>query len=212
MGSCQSSSAQDPNVYVLAEAPVFGTDVTGSLVLPVADEATESAILQSAALGDFQFRDIVGRGGKSVGVQIAYNAKTSKYYAVKIINERIAAAQGWEVQPQDEMAALREATAAGCHFIVPLEAAFELDGKMYLVMAFMSGGELTYRIHGRRMSHDEVMLYSAEVLLALKSLHRLGYIYRDLKPENILLNESGHCYLCDLGFAIKQPRVYRKLG
>lgn len=34
----------------------------------------------------------------------------------------------------------------------------------------------------------------------------------DLKPENLLLNENGHVFICDLGFAIKQPRSFRKLG
>jgi serine/threonine protein kinase len=208
---CASSSA-DADAYHLQEAPVFGTDIAGSVVLPVVDATTEAAILKSAALGDFQFRDIVGRGGKSVGVQVAYNAKVEKFYAVKIIDERLAARENWEVQPRDEMAALRTITAAGCNFIVRLEGSYEQDGKMYLVMEFMSGGELTYRLHGRRMSRDEVMLYAAEVLLALKSLHALGYIYRDLKPENILLNEAGHVFLCDLGFAIQKPRCYRKLG
>lgn len=42
----------------------------------------------------------------------------------------------------------------------------------------------------------------------LRRLHRS----RDLKPENLLLNENGHVFLCDLGFATKQPRSYRKLG
>ena len=42
--------------------------------------------------------------------------------------------------------------------------------------------------------------YAAEVLVALKYLHMLGYIYRDLKPENLLLSD-GHIVLTDFDLA-----------
>lgn len=34
----------------------------------------------------------------------------------------------------------------------------------------------------------------------------------DLKPENILLDGDGHLALCDLGFAVKAERAYKRLG
>ena len=50
-----------------------------------------------------------------------------------------------------------------------------------------------------RMSERRVKYYTAEIVLTLGYLHKLGLIYRDLKPENILLNEDGHIKLVDLG-------------
>ena len=42
----------------------------------------------------------------------------------------------------------------------------------------MAGGELTARVHGRKMENDEALFYAAEVLLGLEGIHALGYIYR----------------------------------
>lgn len=47
-----------------------------------------------------------------------------------------------------------------------------------------------------------VVLYAAEILLALSYLHNtLQVAYRDLKPENILLDADGHIRLVDFGNA-----------
>ena len=40
-------------------------------------------------------------------------------------------------------------------------------------------------------------------MLALHSLHTLGYVHRDIKPENILLDRLGHIKLADFGSAAK---------
>ena len=42
--------------------------------------------------------------------------------------------------------------------------------------------------------------YIAETLVAIDSVHKLGYIHRDIKPDNLLLDEKGRIhhyhYLC----------------
>ena len=178
-----------------------------SLVLAPAATETE---FRSAA--DFTMRDIIGKGGKSVGVQVAFHHASQQYYAIKFINEARAAAEQWEVQPLDEMRTMRDVTAARLPFVTPLRGFFEERGVLAIVMSYMPGGELFSRMAGRRLVHDEALFYGAELVLALEGLHRLGYMYRDLKPENVLLDDQGHAHLCDLGFAIKAPVAYRRLG
>ena len=52
-------------------------------------------------------------------------------------------------------------------------------------------------------SEDLARMYTAEIVLALAHLHKMGIIHRDLKPENILLDADGYVrdylYFCTSG-------------
>lgn len=87
-------------------------------------------------------------------------------------------------------------------FIVKLNYAFQTEGKLFLVLDFIRGGDLFTRLNSEVMfTEEDVKFYLAESLLALTHLHSLGIIYRDLKPENILLDEEGHIKLTDFGLS-----------
>ena len=73
-------------------------------------------------------------------------------------------------------------------FIVKLNYAFQTEGKLYLVLDQLRGGDLFTRLNNEVMfTEEDVKFYLAELALAISHLHSLGIIYRDLKPENILL-------------------------
>lgn len=87
-------------------------------------------------------------------------------------------------------------------FIVKLNYAFQTEGKLFLVLDFVRGGDLFTRLnHEVMFTEEDVKFYLAESLLALTHLHSLGIIYRDFKPENILLDEDGHIKLTDFGLS-----------
>lgn len=87
-------------------------------------------------------------------------------------------------------------------FIVRLNYAFQTEGKLFLVLDFVRGGDLFTRLNTEFMfTEEDVKFYLAESLLALTHLHSLGIIYRDLKPENILIDEEGHIKLTDFGLS-----------
>ena len=104
-------------------------------------------------------------------------------------------------------------------FIVKLQYAFQTEGKLYLILDFLRGGDLFTRLSKEVMfteylqnvhnvfiertqvmfTEEDVKFYLAELALALNHLHSVGIIYRDLKPENILLDSSGHIAVTDFG-------------
>lgn len=85
-------------------------------------------------------------------------------------------------------------------FIVPLKFSFQSPEKLYLVLAFVNGGELFHHLQREgKFDVGRARFYTAELLCALECLHGFNVIYRDLKPENILLDYTGHISLCDFG-------------
>ncbi|KAL5106138.1 Ribosomal protein S6 kinase alpha-3 [Taenia crassiceps] len=80
--------------------------------------------------------------------------------------------------------------------------AFQTEGKIYLILEFVKGGDLFSRLAKELMfTEQDVMFYLAEIAVAIGHLHKLGIVYRDLKPENILLTEEGHIKLTDFGLS-----------
>lgn len=73
------------------------------------------------------------------------------------------------------------------------------------VMEFHPGGDLLSLLsrHEGILAEDEARFYLAEMVLALHTLHSMGYVHRDIKPENVLLDRLGHIKLADFGSAAK---------
>ena len=85
---------------------------------------------------------------------------------------------------------------------VHLHWAFQTNTRLFLVMDYCPGGELSLHLRqASRFAEEVAAFYAAELALALEHLHRHGIVYRDLKPENILLTEIGHLKLVDFGIS-----------
>ena len=54
-----------------------------------------------------------------------------------------------------------------------------------------------------RLDEDMARFYLAEIVLAIDSVHKLGYLHRDIKPDNMLLDRRGHIHLADFGSCMK---------
>eukprot|EP00736_Rhodelphis_marinus_P004899 Rmarinus@m.23028 len=89
--------------------------------------------------------------------------------------------------------------------IIRLEEVFDTPKKLYLVLEYVSGGELLDRIvekgsYSERKAAE--MMYT--ILKALDLLHRNNIVHRDLKPENLLLSDStenASIKVADFGFS-----------
>ena len=58
------------------------------------------------------------------------------------------------------------------------------------------------------LSEAEAKFYTAEVILAVESVHKMNYIHRDLKPDNVLITKDGHIKLSDFGLCKKTVFCY----
>jgi len=153
-----------------------------------------------AGPSDFELRKVLGKGGygKVFQVRKLSGEDKGKIYAMKVLKKATI------VRNQKDTAhtkAERNILEAVKHpFIVDLIYAFQTKGKLYLILEYLSGGELFMHLEREGIFlEDTASFYVAEITLALEHLHRQGIIYRDLKPENILLDAQGHVKLTDFG-------------
>lgn len=122
---------------------------------------------------------------------------TSRIYALKTLRKAHIISRSEVTHTLAERSVLSQINNP---FIVPLKFSFQTPEKLYLVLAFVNGGELFHHLQKeQRFDINRSRFYTAELLCALECLHGFKVIYRDLKPENILLDYSGHIALCDFG-------------
>lgn len=77
----------------------------------------------------------------------------------------------------------------------------EWNGYPYVVMEYMPLS-LYDALDRKSVSFEQAMLYSLQLLSALKALHTLGYVHRDIKPGNIYI-KSSNAILGDFGLIKK---------
>jgi serine/threonine-protein kinase len=85
--------------------------------------------------------------------------------------------------------------------IVPVYDFGEEEGQPFIVMRYMSGGDLSDRIAKGPMPVTEATQILTRLAPALDAAHAKGIIHRDLKPGNILFDQYGNAFLSDFGIA-----------
>ncbi|CAG5099062.1 Oidioi.mRNA.OKI2018_I69.XSR.g16215.t1.cds [Oikopleura dioica] len=148
----------------------------------------------------FELLKVLGQGsfGKVFLVKKRTGRDAKKIYAMKVLKKA-----SLKIRDRERTKLERNILAEVRHpFIVELYYAMQTDGKLYLVLEFVKGGDLFTKLSRDYMfSEQDAQFYLAELASALSHLHSLGIIYRDLKPENILLAGDGHVKLTDFGLS-----------
>nr|XP_033802482.1 ribosomal protein S6 kinase alpha-6 isoform X4 [Geotrypetes seraphini] len=155
---------------------------------------------EKADPAQFELLKVLGQGsfGKVFLVRKIVGPDAEHLYAMKVLKKASLKVRD-RVRTKMERDILVEVNHP---FIVKLHYAFQTEGKLYLILDFLRGGDVFTRLSKEVMfTEEDVKFYLAELALALDHLHSLGIVYRDLKPENILLDEAGHIKLTDFGLS-----------
>ncbi|KAJ1944449.1 hypothetical protein FBU59_002597 [Linderina macrospora] len=196
----------DMEGHVQVEVPIDGDFVNDSRPnsppLEDNEEAAETPDAQrpsQTSINDFDVLAMIGKGGYGKVYLVRHKA-TQKHYAMKVLRKASILLQKRQITfTMTERSILSEVQHP---FIVKLYYAFQSNSKLYLILEYVAGGELfTHMARERIFSEDQAVFYTAELVLALSHLHKLGIVFRDIKPENCLLSNTGHLVLTDFGLS-----------
>jgi serine/threonine protein kinase/DNA-binding CsgD family transcriptional regulator len=154
-------------------------------------------------LAGYRIERLLGRGGMGV-VYLATDLALDRHVALKVLAAERAEEEGFRERFLRES---RLAAAIDHPHIVPVYAAGEADGLLFIAMRYVEGTDLAALLeHEERLEPERALAFAAEIAHALDAAHERGLVHRDVKPSNILIaTHAGreHCYLCDFGLTRK---------
>jgi streptogramin lyase len=152
-----------------------------------------------AVLGDFRIEDEIGRGGMGV-VYRAAQVSLGRPVALKVISETLSDREDFRERFVRES---RLAASLDHPNVIPVYAAGEQDGVLYIAMRFVDGTDLRGLLAAEgAFEPARAAGVVAQAASALDAAHERGLVHRDVKPANILVAARGggeHTYLTDFG-------------
>jgi serine/threonine protein kinase len=153
-------------------------------------------------LAGFEIEAYVARGGMAVVYRAREVGLGGRMVALKVIAPELAQDPTFRLRFTQES---QLAASIDHPNIIPIYAAGEADGQLYLVMRYVDGETLgaVFKDQGQ-LGPAETLAVFTQVAGALDAAHAHELVHRDVKPKNILLAGKGdvtrrHVYLSDFG-------------
>ncbi len=148
-------------------------------------------------ISHYKILEKLGEGGMGV-VYKAEDTKLERPVALKFLAPHAIE------DPEHRARFVREAKAAARldhQNICPVYEIDEVDGQMFLAMAYLEGQTLKDKIAERPLKLDEALDIAIQTAQGLKVAHQKEIVHRDIKPANLMQTEEGQVKVMDFGLA-----------
>ena len=159
---------------------------------PVArSEATARLQPQELVAGRYRVERALG-GGRRSSVYLGWDRVLRQDVALKVM-------QGADAEARER--SIREARLLRTTHHPHLLRGWDVvdDGRLVMVMAYVSGVAITRWLDEQPSERAEVARILADVTDALAHLHALGVVHRDIEPSSVLIQADGRPMLIGLG-------------
>ena len=142
---------------------------------------------------------IIGKGGFGK-VWKVLQKKSKRIYALKEMSKSKIIDKRSEKSINYEREILSKIKS---NFIINMRYAFQDYEYLYIILEYLSGGDLRYHIGKNRkgFNQEQTKFFIACIICSLEYIHSKKIIHRDLKPENMVFDNKGYLHLTDFGIA-----------
>ena len=164
------------------------------------DVSEDNDINKEEKVGPSNFVCLALLGQGSFGeVYLVKKKDSNDFYAMKVLDKCRIAKQNifkYVLTERNVLSVMHNP------FIVKLNYAFQTSEKLFLLLDYCPGGDLSKQLQIQtRFSEEKAKFYICEIILALGELHKNNIIFRDLKPDNVVIDKEGHALLTDFGLS-----------